>query len=66
MFVIPVVIIMTLLSTTFKFIVTSLASGLRPRPRRFTAINSDVVDNNYNLIGRIIGTDLTSYLGIII
>ncbi len=27
----------------------SLASGLRPRPRRFTAINSDVVDNNYNV-----------------
>ncbi len=27
----------------------SLASGLRPRPRRFTAINSDVVDNNYNM-----------------
>ncbi len=28
---------------------TSLASGLRPRPRMFTAINSDVVDNNNNL-----------------
>ncbi len=27
----------------------SLASGLRPRPRRFTAINSDVVDKNYNI-----------------
>ncbi len=27
-----------------------MASGLRPR--RFTAINSDVVDNNYNTLAR--------------
>ena len=27
-----------------------MASGLRPRPQRFTAINSDVVGNKYNLI----------------